>query len=238
MAVRWFMLFSLILCNPLLSFSQSFSQAAIPASFINWFDNTISIQNTELLNGPEYFTSFQGSSTHPFFGSTQATEEQLHFNGQVYLKVSLLYDIFSDIVAIRYHTSSGGFAMIKIDQEKVEQFSLYQHQFVRMVNPAKVGASQASFYDMLYDGGTIKLVAKRSKTRLLKDGHPECEPEDQYYFIKDSTWITLSKASDFYALMQDKKAAISNFIKKQKFNVRKKNEQELITIAQYCKSIS
>jgi hypothetical protein len=203
-----------------------------------WFDKTIGRENTELINGPEYFIPFQGASTHPFFGSRELTSEQVLFDGQLYTNVPLLYDIYSDILVLRFRDKNGLFAMIQLDEKKVEGFTLYSHRFRKIDHPKYSESAKGNgYYDILYEGKKIMLVAKRTKARSAGTAKAEYEVDEKYYLIRQNQWSHVSGTGSFYEFIKDKKKQVLSFVKIKKIKVRKKDEKDLITLTSFCDSL-
>jgi hypothetical protein len=201
-----------------------------------WFDQIVKLENTSLINGPEYFIPFQAATTHPFFGSRELTNEELQYDHQRYINIPLLYDIFSDILILRIQDKNNLFAMVQIDKTKVEGFTLFHHQFKKLTNPKESG-SNSSYFEILYEGKNIMLVAKRIKGKHILDGRTEFQQEDKFYFIRNNQWAHLTGNSSYYELMKNDKVRILAFIKSQNIKVRKQNERDMIAIADFCNSL-
>jgi hypothetical protein len=203
-----------------------------------WFDKLVGPENTGLLNGREYFISFPGASSHPFFGSREVTGEKLVFHSQLYVNVPLLYDIFNDEIILRHLDKRNQFTMIALDKDRVESFTLYGHFFKKI---RLKGASEPhlanGFFDVLFAGDNISLIAKRRKTSYANVGKRDYQEDAGYFFMKGERWTPLGGKKSFYTLSPAHKMQILNFIKSQKIKVGKKNEADLIKLANYCNAL-
>jgi hypothetical protein len=203
-----------------------------------WFDKIVGPENSGLLNGREYFISFPGATSHPFFGSREVTNERLVFHSQLYLNVPLLYDIFNDEIILRHRDKRNQFTMVLLEKDRVESFTLYGHFFKRI---ELKGASEPhlarGFFDALFEGREISLVAKRRKTSYANVGKRDYREDSRYFFLKGTRWKELSGKKSFYALSPAHKEQILNFIKSQKIKVGRKNETELTKVARYCDTL-
>jgi len=98
------------------------------------------------------------------FWIAEVTNEQVVVDGQTYNNIHIMYDMFGDVLVLRFRDKRGLFALIQLDKKRVESFTLYQHRFRKMTNPISPEASIAhGYYDVLFDGKRITLVAKRRK---------------------------------------------------------------------------
>src|SRR5690349_8604108 len=91
----------------LLAAIPAFAQRPSPpfATIGNWFDQTIGVENSGLINGVQYKMSFLGASSNPFFGDG-ASQGTIRFRGEVY-NASILYDCYQDVVIVKHIGSSG-----------------------------------------------------------------------------------------------------------------------------------
>ncbi|HWA33972.1 MAG TPA: hypothetical protein VG737_07580 [Cyclobacteriaceae bacterium] len=200
-----------------------------------WFDNIVGPENTGLLNGREYFIAFPGASSHPFFGSREVTNERLVFHSQLYVNVPLLYDIFTDEIILRHRDKRNQFTMIVLDKDRVESFTLYNHHFKRKELKGAVEPHLAKgFFDVLFEGESISLVAKRRKTSYANVGVRDYQEDSRFFLIKGDQWIELGGKKSYYALSPRYKTEIQDFIKRQKIKVGRKNEADLIQVAKHC----
>lgn len=220
-----------------LHFNLCFSQA--PLNYEqkeDWFDFAVGRENTGLINGQEYFIPFQGFNTNPFFGSLALTKEILEIDGRKYYNVSLLYDTYSDVVVLRIKDKSNLFAMVKLDNERVQSFTLQGHSFQKMTNPLLQRKSKEGFYDLLYKGTCLTLLCKRSKSNFMDGQQEKYRIEDKYYLVFNSQWSKLSSFKDFYELKGTQKRDITTLLKSRKIKARKMAEKDLIDVASFCNS--
>jgi hypothetical protein len=169
------------------------------------FDSAVTNQ-IALVNGPEYFVAFGGGTTHPFFGSLKLERSEILFDQQWYGNVFLLLDTFTGKVVLRYQDQSGTFTMIELDQQKVWQFTLYGHQFRKL---KRLGNDKEQFFDVLFEGLQIKLVALRQKIENKSGTRVEYKTDDSYFLINNNEWITVSNQKSILNLVKDKERARS-----------------------------
>ncbi len=200
-----------------------------------WFDKVVGPENTGLLNGREYFIAFPGATSHPFFGSREVTNEKLVFQSQVYMNVPLLYDIFNDELALRHRDKRNMFTMVLLEKDRVESFTLYNHYFKRIQLKGSSEPHLANgFFDVLFEGSDISLVAKRRKTSYVNSGRKDYQEDVRYFYLLGNRWTEVGGKSSFYELSPYHKVQVLDFIKSQKIKVGKKDEADLIKIAKYC----
>jgi hypothetical protein len=202
-----------------------------------WFDETIGVVNSGIFNGREYFIPMQGSKTHPFFGSRELTYEQITVEGQRYGNIPLMYDLFNDVLIMRHKDKNGIFVLIQLEIKNVDSFTLYGHTFRRISTKDERGNIQSSqLFDILVEGQTVNLVAKRKKETYLLDAKPEYREEDSFYFFINEQLIPIIRSKDIYSTFTINEDEIREFIKRNRLDHREEND--LIRIAEYCDSIT
>ncbi len=202
-----------------------------------WFDEIVTLENTNLINGPEYFISFQGGATHPFFGLMESSSNELWFDQQYYGNVHLLYDTYTDILVLRQRDKNGLFVMIELEQDKIKGFTINQHHFIKLTNPKQFrGRTDNGYYDMLFEGNHIKLVAKRNKSQYKNDTNMriEYQLDDHYYLIKNSQWIPIAGLRNILTALEENKNEIKAYIKTHKIRTRKIKESDLKLVVGFC----
>jgi hypothetical protein len=218
------------------SFCLSQPNTAINVSEIE-FDLVIGRENTSLINGPEYFIPFQGFNTHPFFGTLEARPEMLRIENQNYYNVPLLFDIYNEVVILRTKDKSNIFAMVRLNKEKVEFFSMNGHHFERMINPLFQRTEKQGFYDVLYRGSEVSLVCKRAKISILVDRQRKYKERNDFFIVRGHEWFELSSFRDFTMLNTSFRNEIYGFKKKQRIKSRRMKEHELIAISNFCNTL-
>ena len=236
---RLFLLFAFELALAPLAGAQEFtSQPLDYAQRELWFDEIVGSENTGLINGPEYFIAFQGGPTNPFFGSLELSDNQLWFDQAYYPKVQLMYDIYTDMLVVRHRDKNGIFSMIALDQSKIEGFTLHNHHFRKLTNRKSLGGHvDNGYYDILYTGKHVMVAAKRMKVETQTTSRVEYKADDRYYFIRDNQWVSLGGLSSISGLMKENANEIKAFAKSNKINLKKRNEQEMKAIANFCDTL-
>src|SRR5689334_734443 len=84
-----------------LSLAASAQQGQHPAfenidSVEVWFDRIVGPEGAAITSGPEYRISFKGLRTHPFFLSPESDRSFVLYDNDLYRRVDLLYDSYSD----------------------------------------------------------------------------------------------------------------------------------------------
>jgi len=197
---------------------------------------------TSLYNGSEYvdyaYTINEGT---PFFEDTQFSNGTVTYDDVLYTNVPILYDEVLEEVVIKDAYSRG---KIILNTEKVTGFSMLNQHFVKL-SPDSSGKSpiRPGFYDVLYNSDIIS-VYKRQTKKVLESvtvtlGLSRTIDEQNDYFIKKGTiYYTVNSKRDVLNITKDKKKEVQQFIRKNKFNIRKQKDIALAKIAAYYNQLT
>ncbi len=200
-----------------------------------WFDEIIGFHNNGLINGPEYTIPLQATTTHPFFGSRELTYENLIVDGQRFGSIPIMFDIYSNIVVIRHRDKNGLFALIQL--KNVNEFTLYGHTFKNLSTIDNKGNKESpQLFDVLMEGHTVSLVAKRKKEIYLLNSKPEYRQRDLYYFLINEQKIAISQKRNIYRAFKIQEDEVRDFIAKNKLNFDV--EEDLIRLSQFCDTLN
>jgi hypothetical protein len=192
----------------------------------------------ELYNAPVYERHIPGfTSGHPFVYSDSFSVGTIAYNGLVYKKVPILYDIVRDELITRSPT---GFALALI-KPKVDSFSFDGHSYVKLKNDTSEAATQ-SYYERL-SSGSIQLVAKRKKTVQVINGVTAVErrvySEDRYYIHKgEGVFETIKKKNQLLGALKDKKNALQQFIKQNNLKFKENFEEDAARLVAYYNQLN
>ena len=176
-----------------------------------------------------------GWETHPFFADKEAALGQVHFRGQLYRNVPLLYDIYSDVL-IYYH---GGInrlpVLIEMELEDVEYFSMAGRHFQRVIGPDWISAEIGMGYvDVLYKGKHLSLLAKHSKEDYASITHREFQEVNLFYFRTESRLTLISRKKSLATLFPGQKSEISKFMKRNDLKIGSRNVDDMVELARFC----
>jgi hypothetical protein len=150
-----------------------------------------------------------------------------------------LYDVFTDNIILKNLTKDGFVALIQLDKNKVESFSIEDHYFAKYKRDNE-RTSGYQFYDVLYDSGGLKLISKRlKKTKIESVSEMSYEQDDEFYLVEDNHWVAIKGKKDFYKTLssQDSKVKLGYFIKQRGIKLRKKRDEDLRTVTAFIISL-
>ena len=204
------------------------------ANIIGTYYMTSLGQQSPLYNGIEYLEyAFTFREGHAFFESKEFKDGEIYFDGMIFHKVPMCYDLVRDQLIIRdFHN----IYKIVLPVNKIQQFTLSGHTFVRIqhdsLNEVKTG-----FYDQLYNG-KIDLFAKREKKIIEKNEFPRIDivvySINTYYIMKEGVYYNLKNKRDLLNILNDKKKEIQQYFKKSKIKFEDNPEKAMIAAVEYC----
>lgn len=206
----------LYLLAPLTGFSQ---QALTTEA---WFDKTIGLENTRLINGDEYRYPFKGANSHPFYPTDRPDDGSIKVDGQWYPNVRLLFDLFGGAVVLAYQPFEGQTRLVRMNPASIEAFTIQNRSF------RKVGTD---FMEVMFEGSTWSLLAHRKKTTKVESGRVEYEAETQY-FIQANNQITPLAGKKTFMGLCNSPDKINNFIKQNRLKINK-SEIDLVALAKF-----
>lgn len=198
------------------------------AAIGNWFDQTIGVENSGLINGVQYKMSFLGASSNPFFGDG-TLQGTIRFKGEVY-NANIMYDCYQDVVIVKHISSSGQAWFIQPDKRSVEEFTIGNHVF-RKLNDA--------WHGIFFESKDMKVVAKRAKRQSVNRSISNYTVNDEFFIVEGKNWTRFKTISAFEKLLTSKndKEEFTSFIKQNKIRTRKFSDEDLIKAATFVSNL-
>jgi hypothetical protein len=193
-------------------------------------------QQAHLFNGSEYLDYNQPKRGHQFFKTREWEDGTITYDGIVYPKLPMLYDLVKDLVVIGHFDETGTSLNIRLNKERVQRFTLQGHTFVRIVGDSSNSTSVAAgFYDLLYDG-QVKVLAKRQKKyqQSVEDRHVILvfSSKDRYYIrVGDQYHLVKSKGSALKVFQEHRKELV-RYLRQHKHNFSDDRELALVALAE------
>jgi len=135
-----------ILVNPL--YAQNNDQTAKDFYRLKeYFDRSYG-SDFNLLNGKNYQVLYTNAIGHPFFNSDQFREGSLLINGVYYEDLLLKYDIYNQLVILKYKGQWGQIERLILTGEFIDEFTLDRKLFRKMSFPE----TGSRFFQVVYTG--------------------------------------------------------------------------------------
>lgn len=200
---------------------------------VDQYRNTIGEQ-AGILNGRmniPYIMHFENAI--PYFLSEKFTIGNLRYDGVSYEDIPLLYDQFNPMLIMLMN-----FGRLQLINEKVEQFSIAGHNFVRLEKNAGMADG---FYEVVYNGNItlVKYVTKKLREDIQSgEVLRYLDQKDYYYIHKNGTYHLVRNKKEVLNVLQDHKQQLQEYIKKNKLNLKRNWANAIVQLAGYYDKLS
>lgn len=189
----------------------------------------------EYLNYDKYY--LRG---HQFYKSDEEQEGEVYYEGYLFTKVPLLYDVVLDQMVV---SEPNGSLQFKLENEKTAYFKVHGHTFIRLAADT-LGplGMRTGFYDLL-SAGKAKVMAKRNK-RFIEQPTPrgmegEFLIEDKFFIRANDTYYPVSKKKSVLQVFPENKKELQKYIRSQRLKFKKESrETSIVKLAQYYNSLA
>lgn len=161
-------------------------------------------RNSLLYNGFEYTRGTNYNNESPFFLGDDFLPGEIRYTGNLYKSVDLQYDCIDDVVLLKDPLGGNRIQLIK---EKVDEFSLGGHHFIKL---EWLGA-KGEFYEELYRGKRSVLVQWKKDVVLNMSLQERYVLVKTTYLLEGKILSKITKASDLTRRMGDKKKKIQQY---------------------------
>lgn len=226
-------------------YSSAQSNEADSLSYVNAKQHAISLYHqfmapeTGLLNGSQYISYAQTIQEGiPFFESAEFNKGYVLYSGVLYENIPLQYDLIKGELITIVPSSNYN---IRLINEKITDFSLLNHRFVRLVKDSSDKVIKTGFYEVLYKGHT---AAYKKQTKNIGEDLSSGKlrtfivESKSFYLKKGNSYFTITNKGSLLAVLKDRKKDVQDFIRKNKLNVRKDKDNALPKIAAFYDGIS
>jgi hypothetical protein len=195
----------------------------------DWFDKITGIENSGIINGPEYRMNMLGASSNPFL-EARAIDGLIRYNDQVF-HVPLLYDIYQDVIIVKHLSRSGAVWLIRPDKTLVQEFVISNRLFRNF---------DRGFHQVLFENTNFSLVSKRSMITQVKKGVLNYIEADRFFILQNGRWKSVWSKGSFLKMLASKedKKRLKMFINQNKIKVRKFKDEDLVKVAMFFSTLS
>ncbi len=190
-----------------------------------------------LYNGPRYHIYDSRAKDHQFFLTEEWQQGSVHYDGQLFENIQLMYDIVKGVLVVRHMERSG---LVQLQSERISSFSLLKNRFIKIQEDREKGITiNTGFYHILYEGKT-QVLARRIKDRQEQIENNRVSvyfPEKNFFYIKkDGVYHIIRSKKAALNLFNDQKGALRRYLRENKIKYRKTRELALVQMAiQYDK---
>jgi len=192
-------------------------------------------ERARLYNGPAVEPyDFVATATNANFKDTAAfINGNVKYDGIAYTNVPLLYNIDRDLLMARMYNQ---FAQFDLLSNRVADFDLMGHHFVRLYADSLNKLSQTGFYDELY-AKKLQVFARRTKSiqqeAVSRGINRYFLPKTTYYLKKGAYYYSVNSQGAFLDVLKDKKKELKQYLKDNKIRFRDDPEYAMAMIAAY-----
>lgn len=232
-----FLFLSCTFLTPLFAFCQyTTSGLSLDEKAHDWFDAQIKRENTSLVTGTYREITRKLPKSHPFLISDKWVEGSMHYMGQTYNNVSLLYDMEQDEILFR-HPQAFAYNMqpIKPIQKEISWFMMEGMLFKYI--DRKLFYYNEGFYEVRYEGENIIFLSKRIRTVVTEPEYMYANNDvnilivgEEHYRIKNRFLL--------YRLFKQSKKSIRKYIKEHSVSFKNDNDSGLVSLVKYCDTLT
>jgi hypothetical protein len=242
---RYAFLFMFACVISVIACKTSFAQA-VPgdsSSQQHAFNNAVILYHTSigeqspLYNGPEYFFYDPTIKGNAYFMEINAfTPGSVYYDGLYYTGVPMLYDLYSDEVAVLLYNHYSKFSLIKY---RVKSFDFLDHHFVNIdADTINNGSGiKSGYYDELYNGKTEVLVKHSKSVQTNTGGTAASEryynASRDFYIRKNKVYYSVSSQGSLIDIFKDKKKELQQYVKANQIRFRRDPEEAMVKVATY-----
>jgi hypothetical protein len=195
-------------------------------------------KQSRLYNGIEYLGYSVRIKGHAYFQQKELETGTLVYDELTFANVPMLYDLVKDQVVIQH---ANGFTKIGLVSEKVKEFTLLNHHFIRLQADSLSGSPIITgFYDELYTG-KLTVLAKRIKfiDETIKDElEREFLPKDLFIIKKEGVFYAVKSYKGLLSVLKDKAATVKQYLRKNRIKFRKGPENAIVKATVYYDSLN
>jgi len=226
----------LFLCLILFNVTVLFSQSISENKNHNVYDDFVGLENTGFYNGPEFKDEYPNASgISRYFNQNAFANSTVEFDGQLYSKVPLEYDIFSDNVLTRSNDYMSNF-IVQLIPTHISSFTINGHDFVKL-NDSKLSLDGNGFYEVASIGTPFKLYIKhlrKEKERTVDLAVRHILTSENYYLVKyDGNYHIINSIKDFKAVIPGRYKEVQKFRKDYKSIYKSDRNGFMIKLVEY-----
>ena len=217
----------------LISFPKSIMAQGLnnDSSEIQFFDYQYGQNNLNIFNGVRFYDLYGSTLEHyRYFNDYKSYKGSIVYNGQLYPNIYMRYDLVEGNLII-YSDEKSSFFQIKLANEKVSSFTLFDLNFKKEDLSKSFDYGKDAFYEVSYSGHFLTLMIARSKVPEPKKSNERVyyifKTKEDFFIKHHNTYIHIENAGDFKKEFPDQKKDIAQFYKDYR-KLRKTNYKNFI----------
>jgi hypothetical protein len=198
------------------------------------------VTSNDFIDGKEYFNYAYKSKNSPLLSSAKEFNAILFLDGRRYDNIKLQYDSYIDEVlytdtsrvinyqfpkvVLKKNAVDGFILMSGIDSMKFGNFKFLNDN---------VNNTDGGYYEIVYNGPSRYLIKHRALL-YLSEARNEYKYSPENFILKDGIYTKVRNNKEFLNLFGNRSKEIKSFMRRNRFNVRRANKQEIVMALKYC----
>lgn len=195
-------------------------------------------KQSRLYNGNEHNGYLFKIIGHAYYQQNELETGSLVYDKLEFTNVRMLYDLVKDQVIVLHYN---GFTKIGLVSEKVKEFSLFNHHFIRLTaDSLSRSPLLTGFYDEVYKGG-LNVLVKRGKfidERVKDELEREFLPFDMFFIQKEGVYHQVKNYRGLLAILQDRSKEVKQYLRRNRIKYRKGAENAIVKAVVYYESLN
>lgn len=183
-----------------------------------WYDSLMPLEQSDLMYNPVYLTKLRGTTTHQYYDVRSWRTGSLVYDGQVYDRLNLLYDIERDQLVLK-HPNTQRADGIELDRHKLDSFDLEGRVFRKYSFNGK-----DQFFQVLYAGDQLDFVTKRQKKSGAVKGNVEFKFTSVYFIVLQDSLVLLQNNGTIKKMFPSLKKDLQEVRKREGLRLKLINE--------------
>jgi len=196
--------------------------------------------HSKILTGKYYNDSYRGIKDHPYYNESSWKIGSVGYENQEYDSIEIKYDVYRDLLLVKYIDEQGYIRPIQLYSAKVEAFQLYGHHFQHLEGDS-LPNDISGFFDLLHSGNNASVLAKRRKeidqSNTLTSLEHRFVTKDKLYIRLGQNFYEIKKRKSMLEVLSDRKSELKAYLKLNKSRFKNDHEKELVEAVKYYNSI-
>jgi len=195
--------------------------------------------NPTLYNGLLYSTFYPGKvKGDQFFINSNYIKGEATIRGVKYYDLELNYDLYKQVLILKYINSSNMNNVIEISKAWLENFTLGKYQFRYYGD----NSNPKRFYQVLGSGSMMIFYHWEKKLESENDyiGYTYYHfktLKESYVFIDNTLKLYKNNKSFVQIFSKEKQSLIKDYLKQNKINVKTSSDQTMNELINYCSKL-
>jgi hypothetical protein len=190
-------------------------------------------KQSRLYNGIEHSGYSFRIKGHAYFIEKELQTGTVVYDELEFANVRMIYDLLKDQVIVQHYN---GFSRVGLVSEKVKEFSLYNHHFIRLIaDSLSHSPLLTGFYDEVYNG-RLNVLVKRGKfieERIKDELEREFMPLDLFFIQKEGIYYQVKNYKGLLAVLKDRSKDVKQYLRKNRIKYRKGAENAIVKAVVY-----